>query len=405
MPDYSYRAIDDTGKLYRGTIIAIDEDDVEKRLLEERLTLIKSSPVKRSMPGRQSAGGRVKPRILIEFYYRLSQVMELGLPLLSALDENAKSLPSKVFQKVVGEVRVSIESGNTLYEAMGLFPKIFNKLDLGIIKMGEQSGVLPGCLKELAGFLEWKEDIRSTIKRATIYPAFTIIVIGAVIGVWVGHVLPQMAKILTEMGVALPGLTQAVLGTSLFITTNWPWITCLILLSAFAFYMFQRTKKGGMLLHKYLLKAPLIGNVVTNTALARLSHNFATMYRAGMAIDEIFETLKDNILGNRYLEERLAGAFNEILRGRSIAEGFENAGAFPPLLLGAIKNGELTGTLDDSFKRLGDYYDSEVKRTVQAMINAIEPATLLLLGSVFGIIILSIILPLYDVIGDFGKAY
>jgi type IV pilus assembly protein PilC len=136
-----------------------------------------------------------------------------------------------------------------------------------------------------------------------------------------------------------------------------------------------------------------------------MSHNFATMYSSGMNIHDIFDVLTDNVLGNRYLEECLADAFNEIQGGQSISAAFEATGSFPPFLLGAIRNGELTGTIDDAFNRLGDYYDVEVKRTVEAMINAIEPMTIILLGGVFGLIALSIMLPLYDVVGQVGQAY
>jgi type IV pilus assembly protein PilC len=144
---------------------------------------------------------------------------------------------------------------------------------------------------------------------------------------------------------------------------------------------------------------------MTNLALARLSHYFATMYKAGMMINEIFEMLTDNVLGNRYLQSRLVKAFHEVQLGQTIASGLEKAGGFPSLLVGAVRNGESTGTLDDSLKRLGDYYDGEVKKTVQALVKAIEPATILLLGGVFGLIVLSILLPLYDVLGQVGKAY
>ena len=156
-----------------------------------------------------------------------------------------------------------------------------------------------------------------------------------------------------------------------------------------------------MLFHRYILKLPVMGRVFFNIAMARLSNNFATMYQAGMSINAIFEILSENVLGNRYLEMLLRKAFDAVQQGESIAQGFEKAGGFPPLLLGAVKNGETTGTLDESFKRLGNYYDREAQRTVQAMISAIEPLSIIMLGGIFGLIILSIMLPLYDVIGKF----
>ncbi len=399
MPKYQYQAIDKAGKVVRGKLITLSATDVEDKLLEKGLTLIRSKPVKEGLRGKLETAGNIKPRILIEFYYRLSQTLEMGLPLLSALEENAKILPSTSFSKIIIEVKVAIEGGRSIYEAMSRYPKVFSKLDLGIIRMGEQSGVLPKSLKDLADFLEWKEDIRSTIKRATIYPSFVIIVILAVIGVWVGYVLPQMAVLLTEMGTPLPNLTKAVLNTSLFIQKNWILIFLIGLVVVVFFLLSQRSKGGKLYFHRLLLQMPVMGDIARNIALARLSHNFATMYESGMNLSSIFEILTDNVLGNRYLERRLENAYQEIQRGQPIANGFEAAGSFPPLLLGAIKNGEMTGTLGESFNRLGDYYDGEVKRSVQAMVNALEPATIIILGFVFAVIVLSIMLPLYDVIG------
>lgn len=401
MPRYRYKAIDSAGKVIRGTVVTLSAAGVEENLLQKGLTLIKSRPIKEGIRGKLAAAGKIKPRLLIEFYHRLSQTLEMGLPVLSALEENAKILPSKHFSKVITEVKVAIEGGKSMHEAMSRYPKVFNKLDLAIIRLGEQSGVLPKSMKELADFLEWKEDIRSTIKRATIYPSFIICVIMAVIGVWVGYVLPQMAVLLTEMGITLPQVTQTVLNTSLFLQKNWPWILVAILAVCAFLFLSQKTKQGGILFHRSLLEVPIIGDIARNIALARLSHNFATMYQSGMTINSIFEILTDNVLGNRYLEGRLQRAFQEIQRGQPIAGGFEAAGGFPPLLLGAIKNGEMTGTLDSSFNRLGDYYDGEVKRTVQTMVNVLEPMTIVFLGCVFALIILSIMLPLYDVIGQF----
>jgi len=405
MPEYAYRAIDTAGVLKKGRVVALGPDDVENRLRQRGFTLIKCSAVKASMFDKFLVGGKVKPRIIIEFYYRFSQVLSLGLPILTALDENAKLLPSKAMKKIVESIRVRIEAGNALSEALSQFPKVFQKLDLGLIKLGEQAGVLSKCLKELADFLEWKEDIRSTLKRAAIYPMFIIIVLAAVIGVWVGYVLPQMAAMLTDMGVTLPAMTRIVLNGSMFFRKNWLFILSGLFLFVFFFAVFQRTRRGKILFHQYLLKIPLIGTIAGNIALARLSHNFATMYGSGMNIHDIFDVLTDNVLGNRYLEASLAAAFKEVQAGQSISAGLVATGSFPSLLTGAVRNGELTGTMDDSFNRLGDYYDAEVKQTVQVMINAIEPITIILLGGVFGLIVLSIMLPLYDVIGQVGQAY
>ena len=405
MPSYSYKAIDDAGKILRGKVVALGEYEVEDQIAQEGLTLIQSKELKESRLEKVFTGKKVKPRLLIELYRRLSQTLEMGLPIVTALEENSKMLPSKSLKQTLSEVRLGIEGGHTLHETVSRFPLVFSKLDLSIIQIGEQAGLMPQCLKDLADFHEWKEDIRSTIKRAAIYPCFVLVALTAVIGVWVAYVLPQMTILLKEMGAEIPAVTQFVLTTSHFIEANWIWLIICVAAIVAVLFLVQRNPKGVVILHKYLLQLPLVGKVVQNIALARLGHYFATMYNAGMSINIIFEILTDGVLGNKYLESRMMEAYRDVQQGTTIASSFRKAGGFPLLLVGGIKNGETTGTLDEAFNRLGEYYDGEVKRSVQTMLSNIEPITIFVLGGVFGLIILSILLPLYDVMGEFGKAY
>jgi len=404
MPDYRYKAVDTTGRVVRGTTIALDEAQVEKELLGSGLYLIHCKALtKRALTQMMQRG--VKPRTLVEFYHRFSQTLEVGLPVLSALDENARYLPSTTMRKISREMKAAIEGGRTLYEAMQRYPRYFEKLDLALIRIGEQTGGMAKSLKNLAAFLEWKEDIRSTIRKAAIYPSFVVLAITGVIAVWIGYVLPQMVSVLSEMDVAIPTVTKTVLHISLFVKAQWIWLVVAAMIPAGLIFAFYKTPRGALRIHQWILKIPLLGTIIQNVAMARLCHNFATMLSSGISIQYIFETLSTNALGNRYLEGRLKRAFRAIEGGDSIAGGFETAGGFPTLLLGAIRNGEETGTLDDTFQRLGDYFDGEVKRTVQSMVSAIEPLTLVALGGVFGLIVLSVLLPLYDVMAGLGNAY
>ena len=405
MPSYTYKAIDDAGKIRRGKVVALGENEVEEQIAQEGLTLIQSKELKERRLAKVFSGAKVTPRLLIELYRRLSQTLEMGLPIVTALEENSKMLPSKSLKQTLSEVRLGIEGGHTLHETMSRFPKVFSKLDLSIIQIGEQAGIMPQCLQDLSDFHEWKEDIRSTIKKAAIYPCFVLVALTAVIGVWVAYVLPQMAGLLKEMGAEIPDVTQFVLTTSDFIKANWIWLIIGAAAIAAVLFLMQRSPKGGVTLHRYLLQLPLVGKVSQNIALSRLGHYFATMYNAGMSINIIFEILTDGVLGNKYLESRMIAAYRDVQQGNTIASSFKKAGGFPLLLIGGIKNGETTGTLDEAFKRLGKYYDGEVKRSVQTMLSNIEPITIFVLGGVFGLIILSILLPLYDVMGDLGKAY
>jgi type IV pilus assembly protein PilC len=405
MPDFRYRAIDDSGRLCRGSATALSEGEVAQILEDRGLSLVDCRQSRKTGLALSFSPERVKPRLLIEFYHRLSQALRLGLPMLAALEENANTLPSPTLKKIIGEMRLAIAGGQSLQAAAARFGRIFPKLDLAVIGMGEKTGELPKSLKELADFREWKEDIRATLRRAAVYPAFVLTAVTAVLGVWVGYVLPQMAKVLTEMGVLLPQATRWVLEVSAFLRQQWvPLAAGPVLLTA-AFFLVRKSARGAVGIDRLLLGLPLAGPIARNIVMARLSHHFATMYHAGLNIHHIFEILSRDVLGNRLVEDRVAQVYREIQGGKPLAAAFERAGGFPQLLLGAIRNGESTGTLDESFKRLGDYYNGEVKRTMQLLVNALEPISILALGGIFGLILLSILLPLYDVIGEFGKAY
>jgi len=402
VPEFVYKAINEDGKIISGKMSALSEVDLESKLIQKGLVLVKCRKTKETLLLRF---GRVKSKFIIELYSRLAQALEIGLPLISALNEIGKTIPSNILRRVVEDISLSIQSGNTLYDAMSAFPRIFNKLELNVIKMGEKSGTLPFCLTELAEFLEWREDIKSTIKKAAIYPSFIIVLVSGVVGVWIGYVLPQMAQLLMEMGVKLPITTIFILKISIFMKAYW--ISILIIIGSILMFLiiFTKTSHGKKIAHKYILKFPLLGNIFMNLCLARLSNNFAIMYKAGVPIKEIFEILIDHSLGNLFIEEKLALVFQYIQSGQHISEALEKVEIFPVLFIGAVKNGEFTGTLDNSFKRLAHYYDKEVKDRVQSLISIIEPMTMIILGGVFGLVALSILLPLYNLIGTLGKNY
>ena len=404
MPNYRYKAVDETGRVVRGTAVALDDVHLERQLLQAGYYLVRFRVLAESRLARLTRRG-VKPRTLVEFYHRFSQTLEVGLPVLSALEENGRFLPSAPMRRVSREIKAAIEGGRTLYEAMRRYPRYFQKLDLALIRIGEQTGGMAESLKNLAAFLEWKEDIRATLRKAAIYPSFVILSILGVIGVWIGYVLPQMVGVLSEMDVTIPSVTLSVLNVSRFVKTHWVWLAALAALPAALCLAALKTRRGGLLLHRWLLELPLVGTIARNVAMARLCHNFATMMSSGISIQTIFETLSSHALGNRYLEDRLQRAFREIESGAAITAGFETAGGFPSLLLGAVRNGEETGTLDVAFRRMGAYFDGEVKRAVQALVSAVEPLTLVALGGVFGLIVLSVLLPLYDVMAGMGGAY
>jgi type IV pilus assembly protein PilC len=405
MSSYQYKAIDADGRVVRGVLPAVAEGEIERELERRGLFLIESRPRPAPLRSRLFARQTVAPRMLIEFYHRFAQTIEIGYPIVAGLEEIARYMPSAALRRIIGEIRFAIEGGASLVEAMGRHPRVFQPLDAAMVGMGERAGILPDTLKDLAAFHEWRVELRSLLVRTLLYPAVVCAAIVAVIGVWVGYVLPQMAEVLRELGSPLPLATELILEASRLARDQGGWLLGLLLALVLAGVLRHRSPAGRILLHRRLLKLPLFGRILNHIALARLGRHFAAMLGAGMNINAVFQLLADRILGNRYLEACLREAHRNIQSGEPIAESFERTGGFPPLLIGAIRHGEKTGTLEEAFRRMGAAYDREVKRAVDTLTKSIEPVAILALGGVFGIIALSILLPLYDVMGGLGKAY
>ena len=406
MPLFRYTALDGHGKLVKGTLVALTESDAERRLSERDLTLIQAKKLSERFSFLSSViRRRVKDRDLIEFYQRLSESLEVGLPLLSTLEENIKLISSRRLARSVEQVKLDVENGLTLSQAMSQQPDVFDSLQIGIVAMGEQAGTLPEALKHLADFLEWKYQQKSLLKRASIYPAFIFTTVLIVVSIWVGYVLPQVGGFLQSMQIELPTVTKIVIKTSRLIQNNWVNILIGLIIFVVTFILVKKSKWGGIKYDQLMLKLPIVGRVVLNSCISRIGHYFAVMLEAGMTLVTIFELMTDGIIGNKYIEIQLAEAFEHIKQGKQFFEAFKKGKSFPDLFLGAIKTGEQAGKLADTFKRLGVYYDKEVKRSVKFLLAAFEPAIIIFLGVFFGIIILAILSPLYDVISQVGKAY
>jgi type II secretory pathway component PulF len=259
--------------------------------------------------------------------------------------------------------------------------------------------VLSQSLKDLSEFMEWKENLRATIRKASIYPAFVLVAITAVVVVWVGYLMPRMSTMLHDIGVELPTVTKILINASLFAQQNWLWIVGTLAVLVSGFFGFRNTPQGKRLIDKWFLSLPLLGAIASEIAFSRLSRNFAIMMRIGIPVNRIFDHLSHGILGNRYLEEQLLQAQQNLQKGMALSRCFERADGFPVLLVGAVRNGERSGTLEETFRRMADFYDQGVRRAVEEMVAAIGPLMVVAMGTIFAVVILSVMLPLYDVLG------
>lgn len=191
MKNFRYLAVDEEGRTSRGKALAQNEEALARELRRMGLELIQCKAARESGFSRIGKG-KVPPRLMIMFYSRLAQSLDVGLPIIATLEDNAKTITSPTLRKIVADLIISLEAGNNLQQSLQQFPHVFSELEVSLIGMGEQTGVLAESLKDLAAFMEWREELKSTIKKASIYPAFLALAISLVIAVWVGFLLPQM---------------------------------------------------------------------------------------------------------------------------------------------------------------------------------------------------------------------
>lgn len=403
MFDLGRKAVNRKDAVNNSMEVSIDRSQAKRDANRARFTQIHAQAVKIGLMSRWVRPS-VNLRTKAEFYHRLAQTLEIGLPIVSALEENRRYLPSKLMQQVSAELKRAVENGRALHDAMGDHAHIFQKSEIHVVRMSEERDALSVCLKQLAAFLLWKDNLRALIRKAAVYPCFVVVAILAVMAIWIGYVLPQIVELLSEMGVPAPRATTMVFSLGEWFKVNGGWLALAGVSAALGIYLFQRTEKGGVQFDWGLLKLPLLGQVLRNIALARLGQNFVIMSSAGIAARTIFNLLAKNGVGNRFLEFRLRAALKTLQPDESIAAAFDAAGGYPAVLLNVFRSAETQDNLDQSFRQLGERCDGEVQRTVQRILNVFEPITIVLLGVVFGVIAVSVLLPLCDIVGAMPKS-
>ncbi len=399
MPRYKYLALDSGGKKHQGAVTASDENRAEFYLGKAGLTVVELNPESKSRLAFRLSR-KVPIRELSGLYDRLSDTLQVGLPLLASISENAKLVKNATLAGALDHVKTLVEEGRLFSEAMGQHPRIFDRFQVAVVHMGEVSGTLPGTLRQLSDILTWQADQRAQLKRGLIYPLFIVGALTVVTAVWVGYVLPKVAGFLGSMDIALPAVTRVIIWVSSVFAVYWPLFAAFPIVLAILMAGWAKTDRGRLTLDRILLRLPYMGTVLRNAVVSRLSLNFSMMLEAGITLGTIFEILSSGALGNRYIEENLRRVYQRVLSGQSLYESFSEGREYPDLLLAGIRSGEMAGKLAETFRKSGVYYDKEVNRSIKAFSAALEPAAIVIMGGVFGIIILAILLPIYDIISS-----
>ena len=399
MPNFAYRAIDAYGNIVTGTIDAPNESAVDARLKQSQKELLRCS-TGRSFGFRRKQ--RIQRRDLIGFCFHMEQVSRAGLPLLEALTDLRDSLENPDFREVLANIISVVEGGKTLSQAMREHPDTFDEVFINLVAVGEETGELAEVMLKLTEALKWQDELVAQAKSIILYPAFVGFVVISVLLFMMLYVVPQMVDFIQEMGQELPIHTRALIGFSNFLTAHWWWVVPTPAVIFFGISLWARRSPSMRLrVDGWKLGMWYTGPIVSKIILSRFASYFALLYRAGLDVLAALR-ISEDIAGNAVVKNALARISDAIIAGKSLSDGIESTGLFPPLVVRMVSMGESTGQLDSALQNVSYFYDREVNESIDRLKAMIEPAMTVILGGIMAWVMLSVLGPIYETISSIG---
>lgn len=401
MPNFTYSARTASGQVQKGTMNAHDKAAVITSLRNRRLQPIVVKEAKSgglsmniTLPG--SSG--VKPKDLVVFTRQFSTMVSAGVPILRSLTILKEQSESATFKQILEQVAADVQGGSNLSDAFAKHPKAFSPIYVNMVRAGEAGGILDDVLKRLAFQQEKDAALRGKIKSAMVYPS----VIGGVtilaMFVLMTFIVPKIGGILKDMGSDLPIYTKLLLQVS-DIMKSFGFIVAVLVGVPIAFVLFRRwikTPAGRFRWHSFLLKIPVVKDIITKTAIARFSRIFASLMGAGVAIVEAIDTTAAAI-GNAVIEKELLECSKAIQAGGQLSDELAKSKHFPPIVAQMMSVGEETGQTDTVIIKIAEFYEEEVDAAVGALSSVIEPVMILVLGGMVGLIAVSVFGPITQI--------
>lgn len=334
------------------------------------------------------------------FARHLSVMISAGFPLVNSLAVLAEQTDNLVFKKTLLEVMDNIRKGNSFADSLKKYPNIFNDLFVNMIAVGETAGNLEEVLRVLADQMKKDHDIISKVKGAMIYPAVVVITMFGVGILMMVSVVPKLVQTFEEMKISLPASTKAILFISNILLNYYVYAIAGISILGYLFLKFIKTAKGKEILSQFLLNVPIFKKIVKKFNSARFSRTLSSLLKAGIPIVKALDIVS-NTLTNKLYSESLVEAGIRVQKGENLSVVLANyKKIYPPMVYHMIKVGEETGTLSDVLKRLAEFYEEEVTDSMKNISGLIEPILMIFIGAIVGFFAVSMISPMYSMMGS-----
>ncbi|WKA52445.1 type II secretion system F family protein [Planococcus liqunii] len=386
----------DRKKIRSGVIVADNRRSAVEKLRDEGVRVIDIREVPTSTLQKDiSFGAPVKRDQFIMFLRQFSTLMRAGVTIVDAVKILSQQVESKALRKTLSEINEELRKGNPLSSSLAKYPKIFEPLTINLVRAGELSGTIDESLDRLATHYDKAYQTRQKVISAMSYPVIVgVLAIGVIIFL-LSSIVPMFAEMFEGMGNELPLLTQVVMGASDFVKVYWYLIVLAALLFAGAIWLMKRNEKGTLILDTIMLRIPIFGKMLKKSALARMTRTLSSLFSSSVPILQAM-TMTEKVVGNAVMSKVILASRDSLERGGSLTEPMKNHWAFPPLIPHMISIGEQTGSLDHMLAKVAEFYEKEVEAETDRLKALIEPLMIVVLAALVGTIILSIMLPMFD---------
>ena len=347
-------------------------------------------------------GGGVKHAHVTLFTRQLSTLQDAGLPIVQSLQILTDMQRPGRFKQSLGAVTDDVQSGTMLSEAMIRHPKIWDKLYTNLVKAGETAGALDVILRRLAEFREKAERLKKKVIGALIYPVAVMTIAGAILTFIMVFIVPKFEQIFKELGIPLPGITEALIGFSTFMANYWYMIIIGIIIFVVGLKLFRNTEKGGNFIDRVAMKMPVLGNIIKKSSVARFTRTLGTLVTSGVGFLDALDITK-SATPNIVVRNAIQAVRDSVKEGETINEPLRRSGVFDDIVVNMIKVGEETGELDKMLIKIADTYDEEVDAAVAAMMALMEPLLIVFMGGAVGFIVIALFMPLIKLIETLGQ--
>ncbi|MBD5471257.1 MAG: type II secretion system F family protein [Lachnospiraceae bacterium] len=394
MAKFGYEAIDKLGKEVKGSIDAANEDEVKSKLRSQGLTVVsvKGQSVLTADINIQ-IGGYPTARDLSVMCRQFVSMNKAGVTIMETLRMLYEQTENKRLKEALNTVRIDIEKGDTLAQALAEHPKVFPDLMINMVAAGEASGTLHVAMERVSQQLEKSSKTQALVKKAMIYPIAVMIIAVVITIVMLVVVIPSYQSMFVDLGTDLPGITKFYVALSDGLINYWYIIAPVAAAIAFGIVAFSKTDMGKHVFGKLALTIPMFKDMTVKSAAAQMARTLGTLLGSGVSLVEA-TSIVSGIMGNVYFKEALKDASMQVSIGMPLSRPLEECGLFPPMVYHMLRIGEESGNSEEMLDKLADYYDEEVEMAVQSLMAALEPMIIVVLAVVVGGLVAACMAPM-----------